>query len=132
MPDPVRASEAAWLPFMRQQLGADAGAIVVGHSSGAIAAMRLAETDRVAGVLGVGAGAAGDTSVAPAWTRMDARRLQELCTPLLHPSCDAAADWLGWANAGVRTEPSAGLPRHVQQRMQAQMLQVLMLHVCSR
>lgn len=54
MPDPVRASEGAWLPFMREALGADAGAVVVGHSSGAAAAMRLAETDRLAGARAAG------------------------------------------------------------------------------
>ncbi|KAH8051813.1 hypothetical protein JL721_11035 [Aureococcus anophagefferens] len=47
MPDPVAARESIWVPFLRDELGADERTIVVGHSSGAEAAMRLAETTRV-------------------------------------------------------------------------------------
>jgi predicted alpha/beta hydrolase family esterase len=49
MPDPYEAKEKIWLPFMRE-MGADENAVIVGHSSGAEAAMRLIETDRVRGV----------------------------------------------------------------------------------
>eukprot|EP00775_Hariotina_reticulata_P007684 gene7684-7885_t len=55
MPDPLRASEAAWLPFMRQQLQCGSDTIIVGHSSGAAAAMRFAELYQVAGVVLVSA-----------------------------------------------------------------------------
>lgn len=54
MPDPVAAREGVWLPFMRRELGVGPDTVVVGHSSGAAAAMRLAETDRVAGARGAG------------------------------------------------------------------------------
>jgi len=49
MPDPNEAKEKIWLPFMRK-MGADEKACIVGHSSGAEAAMRLLETDKIAGV----------------------------------------------------------------------------------
>ncbi|KAF8061074.1 RBBP9 [Scenedesmus sp. PABB004] len=55
MPDPVRAAEAAWLPFMAESLGCERGAVIVGHSSGAAAAMRFAETHRTAGLVLVSA-----------------------------------------------------------------------------
>ena len=40
------------LPFMREQLQADANSIIVGHSSGAEAAMRFAETYKASCVCG--------------------------------------------------------------------------------
>jgi pimeloyl-ACP methyl ester carboxylesterase len=49
MPDPVGARESIWLPFMAGELGVGQDTVVVGHSSGAAAAMRFAETKRVAG-----------------------------------------------------------------------------------
>ena len=71
MPDPVAAKESVWVPFMRDTLGADASTVVVGHShgavshssagveryyrSGAVAAMRLAETTKVAALVLVSA-----------------------------------------------------------------------------
>ncbi|KAI8469047.1 MAG: putative hydrolase rbbp9 [Monoraphidium minutum] len=55
MPDPVGARESVWLPFMRGELGCGADTVVVGHSSGAAAAMRLAEETRVAGLVLVSA-----------------------------------------------------------------------------
>ena len=55
MPDPDEAYEATWLPYMREQLGVDADTILVGHSSGAEAAMRLCEETRVKGLLLVSA-----------------------------------------------------------------------------
>ena len=42
MPDPVVARESVWVPFLREECECDARTIVVGHSSGAEAAM-LAE-----------------------------------------------------------------------------------------
>jgi hypothetical protein len=59
MPDPVGARESVWLPFMRQELHVGPDTVVIGHSSGAAAAMRFCETDRVAGR------AAGE----PGWVR---------------------------------------------------------------
>lgn len=59
MPDPIFAREAQWLPFIVKQLAGGAQhleqTIVVGHSSGAAAAMRLAEKHRVAGIVLVAA-----------------------------------------------------------------------------
>ncbi len=52
-PDNVRARAAIWLPFI-EALGADARTILVGHSSGALAAMRYAETHRLLGSVLVG------------------------------------------------------------------------------
>lgn len=55
MPDPVTARESKWLPFMEQQLKCDDQTVIVGHSSGAAAAMRYVETHQVAGLVLVGA-----------------------------------------------------------------------------
>ncbi|KAM3575107.1 hypothetical protein VYU27_003020 [Nannochloropsis oceanica] len=55
MPDPYTARESIWLPFMKEKLKCDASTIIIGHSSGAEAAMRFAETNRVAGLVLVSA-----------------------------------------------------------------------------
>ncbi|GAQ84312.1 hypothetical protein KFL_001840110 [Klebsormidium nitens] len=55
MPDPYTARESIWLPFIRDELGADEAAVVVGHSSGAEAGMRLCESTRVRGLVLVSA-----------------------------------------------------------------------------
>jgi pimeloyl-ACP methyl ester carboxylesterase len=52
-PDNVKARSHIWLPFL-ESLGADAGTILIGHSSGAVAAMRYAETHRLLGSVLVG------------------------------------------------------------------------------
>jgi pimeloyl-ACP methyl ester carboxylesterase len=52
-PDNVKARAAYWLPFL-EELGADENTILVGHSSGAVAAMRYAETHRLLGSVLVG------------------------------------------------------------------------------
>ncbi len=52
-PDNVRARAEIWLPFI-EELGADAGTVLIGHSSGAVAALRYAETHRVLGSVLVG------------------------------------------------------------------------------
>ena len=52
-PDNVKARSAFWLPFL-EELGADANTILIGHSSGAVAAMRHAETHELAGSVLVG------------------------------------------------------------------------------
>jgi len=51
MPDPELAREKYWLPFMRESLACDDRSIIIGHSSGAIAAMRFAEKYKVAGLV---------------------------------------------------------------------------------
>ena len=53
-PDPVLARAKYWLPFIKK-LGADANTILVGHSSGAVAAMRYAEKNKILGSILVAA-----------------------------------------------------------------------------
>jgi predicted alpha/beta hydrolase family esterase len=55
MPDNVLARESIWLPFLKNELGADENTILVGHSSGAVAAMRFAETNKLYGSVLIGA-----------------------------------------------------------------------------
>ena len=52
-PDNVKARSRFWLPFL-EQLGAAEDTILIGHSSGAVAAMRYAETHRLLGSILVG------------------------------------------------------------------------------
>jgi len=52
-PDNVRARARIWLPFI-EELGADEHTVLIGHSSGAVAAMRYAETHRLLGSVLVG------------------------------------------------------------------------------
>lgn len=53
-PDNVLARESYWVPFLKDNLKADEQSVIVGHSSGAIAAMRLAEKNRLLGSVLVG------------------------------------------------------------------------------
>lgn len=55
MPDNFRARSFNWLPFIESELRADENSIIIGHSSGAVAAMRYAETHRIFGSVLVGA-----------------------------------------------------------------------------
>ena len=52
-PDNVKARARYWLPFL-EELGANEHTILIGHSSGAVAAMRYAETHRLWGSILVG------------------------------------------------------------------------------
>ncbi|MES2503729.1 MAG: alpha/beta fold hydrolase [Myxococcota bacterium] len=54
-PDNVLARESYWIPFLKDELGADKNTILIGHSSGAIAAMRFAESNKILGSVLVGA-----------------------------------------------------------------------------
>lgn len=49
-PDPVEAKAEFWLPFIKG-LGADENTILIGYSSGAIAAMRYAEENKILGTV---------------------------------------------------------------------------------
>lgn len=52
MPDPHQARRSRWLPFMLTTLGCSSpDAIVIGHSSGAVATMRLLEEHKLAGAV---------------------------------------------------------------------------------
>ena len=48
-PDSELARASYWLPFLEKELKADKNTIIIGHSSGAIAAMRYAETHQILG-----------------------------------------------------------------------------------
>ncbi len=52
-PDNVKARAKFWLPFLAE-LGADEETVLIGHSSGAVAAMRYAEEHRLLGSILVG------------------------------------------------------------------------------
>lgn len=52
-PDNVFARQEYWLPFLKK-LEADENTILIGHSSGAIAAMRFAEKNKILGSVLVG------------------------------------------------------------------------------
>ena len=51
MPDPLRARRKIWVPFMLDELGADERTVIIGHSSGAVAAMRLLEEHQLHGAV---------------------------------------------------------------------------------
>jgi predicted alpha/beta hydrolase family esterase len=53
-PDPELARREFWIPFIKE-LGADEETIIIGHSSGALAAMRYAEGNKILGSILVGA-----------------------------------------------------------------------------
>lgn len=54
-PDNDLAREKFWLPFLKDKLKADKNTILIGHSSGAVAAMRFAEKNKILGSILVGA-----------------------------------------------------------------------------
>jgi predicted alpha/beta hydrolase family esterase len=54
-PDPNLARESFWIPFLIDELKADKNTILIGHSSGAVAAMRLAENHKILASVLVGA-----------------------------------------------------------------------------
>ncbi len=53
-PDPELAREQYWIPFLRDELKAENDTVLIGHSSGAIAAMRFAEKYEILGSVLVG------------------------------------------------------------------------------
>ncbi len=54
-PDADLARSSYWIPFLKNELKADENTIIIGHSSGAIAAMRFAEKNRIFGSILIGA-----------------------------------------------------------------------------
>ncbi len=54
MPDPVLAREKYWIPFLEDEMKVDENTVLVGHSSGAIAAMRFAENHKILGSVLIG------------------------------------------------------------------------------
>ena len=55
MPDNHEAKQSIWLPYLKDKLGADENTIIVGWSSGAVAAMRYAEEYPILGSVLIGA-----------------------------------------------------------------------------
>lgn len=53
-PDPIEAKASIWLPYIHDVLKADENTIIIGHSSGAVAAMRYAENNKLFGSVLVG------------------------------------------------------------------------------
>jgi predicted alpha/beta hydrolase family esterase len=53
-PDPQLARREYWIPFL-EHLGADENTVLIGHSSGATASMRYAETHTILGSILIGA-----------------------------------------------------------------------------
>eukprot|EP00640_Fibrocapsa_japonica_P006584 CAMPEP_0113946114 /NCGR_PEP_ID=MMETSP1339-20121228/54619_1 /TAXON_ID=94617 /ORGANISM="Fibrocapsa japonica" /LENGTH=185 /DNA_ID=CAMNT_0000952037 /DNA_START=49 /DNA_END=606 /DNA_ORIENTATION=+ /assembly_acc=CAM_ASM_000762 len=51
MPDPYVAKESIWIPFIKEDIGVHENSIVIGHSSGAVCAMRLLETTKLLGAI---------------------------------------------------------------------------------
>lgn len=54
-PDSELARESFWIPFLENELQADENSILIGHSSGAIAALRYAEKHKIFGSILIGA-----------------------------------------------------------------------------
>lgn len=54
MPDPDIARKKYWLPFIEEKLEGDEDAILIGHSSGGLAALRYAENHKVKGLIIIG------------------------------------------------------------------------------
>ena len=54
-PDPLLARAQYWLPFLENELKSDENTVLVGHSSGALAAMRFAESRKIKGSILIGA-----------------------------------------------------------------------------
>lgn len=53
-PDPELARMKFWLPFLKNELEADEYSVLIGHSSGALAALRYAEENKILGSVLVG------------------------------------------------------------------------------
>ncbi len=54
MPDPVEAHANIWLPHIENVYHADSNSIIIGHSSGGVAALRYLETHKLFGAIIVG------------------------------------------------------------------------------
>lgn len=55
MPDPHKARRKVWIPYLLEECGVDHNTVLIGHSSGAVCAMRLLEQHRLAGAVLVAA-----------------------------------------------------------------------------
>lgn len=50
-PDPEHTQESKWLPFLREHCRPDEHSVIIGHSFGAVAALRYAEQNPVLGLV---------------------------------------------------------------------------------
>lgn len=99
-PDNVRARASVWLRFL-ETLGADDNTVLIGHSSGAVAAMRYAETHRLLGSVLVGVchtdlGDAGERASGyyrDPWRWSDIRRHQQWIGSFTRPTIRSSR-WL--------------------------------------
>ncbi len=53
-PDPIKARAKYWLPYLKNELKADKNTIIIGHSSGAVAALKYAEKNQLFGSILIG------------------------------------------------------------------------------
>ncbi len=53
-PDAPLARESFWMPFLKEIIDGDEDVVIIGHSTGAIVAMRFAETHKLLGTVLVG------------------------------------------------------------------------------
>ena len=54
MPDPKSARKNIWLPHIKENFKADENTIIVGHSSGGVAALRYLENNKLLGIVVAG------------------------------------------------------------------------------
>ena len=55
MPDPDLARKKFWIPFIEKKIEKDENCVLIGHSSGAVAILKHAETHKIKGAILVGA-----------------------------------------------------------------------------
>ncbi|CAM4859244.1 unnamed protein product [Rotaria socialis] len=60
LPDEKEAKDCIWIPFLLEKLGSAENAILIGHSSGAMAILRLCEQVKVQGLILISAGYEGN------------------------------------------------------------------------
>jgi predicted alpha/beta hydrolase family esterase len=136
-PDPLAAREEYWVPFLKGTLACDENTVVVGHSSGAAATLRLLETTKLAGAVLVSAyhsdlgdpveRASGYFARPWDWAaiRRNATRfllqLHGLDDPLVPVEQGRAVS--GWLKSEYHEAPSAG---HYQRTVQPEMLRLIL------
>ena len=113
MPDGYVASKEVWLPYIEEQLQNNPNSILIGHSSGAVAALRYAETHQVEGIIMVGA----------CYTDLDdelERKSGYYSTPWQWDKIKKNAKWIvQFASIDDPFIPIAE-PRHIQQQLAAE------------
>lgn len=54
MPDPEYAKKSVWLPHIKNEFQADENTIIIGHSSGGVAALKFLEENKLMGAIVIG------------------------------------------------------------------------------